>query len=652
LVTLTLVVALVVGIGAGTAAPALAKPMGPAVSKHKKVRCHRNQVAIKVKRRTVGCRSLRAALPAPSAGDPRVAVANSALGDNMAGLRDRRGRRAPSLKKLFRKAGPRAYGMVQRAIPRGLALLDQLAATHTTASRFAAAARSAGCRGPSPPTKTDTFTSRSGGQKLTATATLGSVGTLALQLEGGAYRISVRITTDECSHFDAPDCPTATGVLDATDASTFSASLEVAQGDKVLVSRGVDFRGRTRMHAEVGDDARLRLIDIDDTQTANIEVGGSKQQFGPVNLIYTGIHHARVNMPSRMYAPDLSAVDISLTARGVTVGKSDLGQAGNDIAKDLDKAFAKLVDTEIGNLVSRETGWQTPGACATLAFDPPSGGLQPLAKGQSGQLTGHVVAKSDGGTASSGRWTLVGAGNGTISPASAVGASPAFSWTVTAAGNGIELKGDFTATSTAGVASGAWTQPTKGGGDLAQVVGTFTGSRDSETGGDGRWVWSWGGSATFGAASYSDQSPNGSYPLTGGTVTYEGTFTANGPGQFGGCSAHGSATRALNPSKYIGAWSVLGSGDDGLSPPYEYGATVSAGGPESDNDAFYMTVTLSSCPNPGDNGKTDTTALPDPLAAQGTSADGLSFSGTWSGAYPGCGCEPDVWNWDFHGETQ
>ena len=87
------------------------------------------------------------------------------------------------------------------------------------------------------------------------------------------------------------------------------------------------------MHAEVDEHAELKLIDIDDTRTANIELGGTKQEFGPVNLIYTGIHHARVKMPEGDYAPDLSAVDISLTARGVTVGRSDLGQVGNNIAR-------------------------------------------------------------------------------------------------------------------------------------------------------------------------------------------------------------------------------------------------------------------------------------------------------------------------------
>jgi hypothetical protein len=649
LVFLAVAAALVVGVSAAGPASALGKPMGQSAAhkKRKAVRCHQNQVPIKVRRRTVGCRSLRAALPAPRAGDPLLVLAKSVLDDDLKAIRDRRGRRAPSLKKLFRRVGPHAYRTVQRAIPEGLARLDRLAAAGPAVSRLGPVARPAGCTGSSPPTRTDTFTSGSGGQKVTARMTLGAVGTLDLQLEGGAYRIGVRITTDECSHFDAPDCPTAAGVVDATDRSTYAVSLEVAKGDTVLMSRSSDFNGRTRMHAEVGEDAKLDLIDIDDTQTANIELGGARPEFGPVNLIYTGIHRARVDMPSRSYTPDLSAVDISLTALGVTVGRSELGQVGNNIAKDLDRSFATLVGTEIENYVGREAGWQKPGDCATLAFDPASGALPSLAKGQAGQVTGHVVARSDGGTARSGRWTLVGAGNGTISPASNVGAHPTFSWTVTNAGKGVELKGDFKVTSTAGVASGYWTQPTKDLDDVVRIAGTFTGSRDSP-GNDGRWLWSWSGSAAFGPSIYSTPGPGGDYPLVSGTVTYEGTFTANGPGEFGGCSAHGTVTRALTAPDYGGEWVVTGNGSDGYSPPFDYGGSVV---PMTTEGAL-MTVTLSSCPSPDDNGKTAMTQLPEPLHTGDTSADGLTYVDTLSFAYPGCLCEPDVWHFDFHGETR
>ena len=510
-----------------------------AVAKHKKkrkaVKCRKNQVRIKLKRRTVGCRSLRAALPAPRQGDPRLLLAKTALDDDLAGVRDRRGRRAPSLKKLFRKVGPRAYRKVQAAIPQGLARLDKLATDSPAASRAGAIAARQFPRCPSGPvpTSTDSYRSSSGGESMTAKVTLGAVGTLDLQLEGGAYRISVAITSDECSHLDAPACPTAAGVVDdANDSSTFKVSLTVAKGDTVLMSRSFDYAGRTRMHAEVDEHAKLKLIDIDDTRTANIDLGGTRQEFGPVNLIYTGIHHARVDMPSGNYAPDLSAVDISLTARGVTVGRSDLGQVGNNIANDLDKDFATLVGTEIANFRSLEGTWQKPGECATLAFDRPSYALGKLSKGQTGQLTAHVVAKSDGGTARPGDWTVIRVENGTITPASVPGGAPNFSWVVTNAGHGIKLKGDFKATSTAGVASGTWEQETD---DKPLYRGTVSGTRgDTYIPGECGGGWQFSYSARLADIVGSEQpfaiiDTDGSGPEGGGARGYDetgnGTYT-------------------------------------------------------------------------------------------------------------------------------
>lgn len=74
IIVMTLVAVLVIGVGAPGAAPAMTDSTVTAAAKHKKkrkaVKCRKNQVPIKLKRRTVGCRSLRAALPAPRQGDP------------------------------------------------------------------------------------------------------------------------------------------------------------------------------------------------------------------------------------------------------------------------------------------------------------------------------------------------------------------------------------------------------------------------------------------------------------------------------------------------------------------------------------------------------------------------------------------------------
>ena len=485
LILLTLVAALFVTALAPAAGASPADPMAAAAAKQTKkqkkrkaVKCRKSQVHIKVGKRTVGCRSLRAALPAPRDGDARLLLARSAI-DDLGGLRDRRGRRAPSLKKLFRKVGPRAYRTVQRAIPQGLARLDRLAAAPAkTARSVAVPAQAPPCAGGSGPTKRDSYRSSSGGQKMTATVTLGAVGKLDLSVEGGGYEISVSVSTDDCSRFEAPRCPTAAGVVDASDASALSLSLAVAKGDTVLMSKSVDFNGRTRMHAQVGVDAKLDFIDIDDTQTANIHLGGAKQQFGPVNLIYTGIHHARVDMPGGGYQPDLSAVDISLTAQGVTVGRSALGQVGNDIAADLDKGFATLVGKEIANFRNLENGWTVENACVELQFSRASRSLK-LHAGQHGSISVQAVAKQGGGS-SQGHWSLGSQQNASFAPASADGAGPSFSYEVTDAGQGVVVSVVVSVTSRAGVGKATWEQETEND-ELARYIGTVSGTISEAT---------------------------------------------------------------------------------------------------------------------------------------------------------------------------
>ena len=504
---------------------------------------------VKLGRRTVGCRSLRAALPAPREGDARLLLAGAAL-DDLEGLRDRRGRRAPSLKKLSRKVGPRAYRTIRRAIPQGLARMDRLASAPARAARSPGfAVQAPACAGSSGPTQKESYGSSSGGQKMTATVTLGAVGTLELSVEGRGHRISVSVSTDDCSRFDAPRCPTAAGVVDATDGSTFRVSLSVERGDTVLMSRSADYSGRTRMHAEVGVDAKLDFIDIDDTQTANIAVRGEKQQFGPVNLIYTGIHDARVDMPSGSYVPGQGAVDISLSARGLTVGRSALGQVGNDIAAELDRSFATLVGREIGNFRNRENGWNKPNECVAVQFRPASRTLK-LSRGQRGSLSAQAVAKQGGGAAH-GRWTRTGQQNGSFSPDQLEGPSASFSYEVTNAGRGIVVGTSVRVTSRAGVGEASWEQETE---SSPLYLATLTGTR-GETYRPGNCGGGW--DFTYGAR-LAD--------FTGGDQPFAILRPGDEGGGARGYDETGSGTYALEPCNALPGCSTNLSLDPASSP--------------------------------------------------------------------------------------
>jgi hypothetical protein len=594
----------------------------PADGRKKVTKCKRGQVVVKVQGKRT-CRSFAKAFPKPTAGDPRLSFAKAALG-----LRVKGPKRTPA-------AARKGVARIRRALPTVLAKLD--AQAHP-AHAAVAVPRTACPEGSIPEL---TSTSSVGGASVSIT-TGNDLLSANISADINGYRVIVRFSLGSpCDGFHAPPCPTAPGVLDATDTNGFAVSTKVLHGAEVVSDTTVKLRGTVTLTAQVADDAKLDTLEIQDKVRYAFSVKGTSAEA-------TIRRHALINMRNELWLPEGAAVNVSfLMHGGADLGAAERASLRDQLARDYDKTFPEIVGREIKNYRNLETAWQEPGRCADLAFDPASDTLQPLTKGQAGQVTGHVGAKSDGGTAKSGRWTLVGASNGTITPSTATGAMPVFSWSVTNAGNDIKLMGDLKATSTAGVASGAWTQPTKAAGKVVRIAGTFTGSRDHVQD-DGHWVWAWSGSGMFGPRTTPDPGANGPYYLASGTVSYEGTFTANGPGEFGGCSAHGTATGNL-PNPFAAGNDGLvstGTGLDGLSPPYDYMVSISAPG-----DGF-MTVTLSACPNPMNNGTTTGVALPDPLSGYGSSPDGLTFTGTLSNADSCSNCEPDVWHWDLHGETE
>jgi hypothetical protein len=155
----------------------------------------------------------------------------------------------------------------------------------------------------------------------------------------------------------------------------------------------------------------------------------------------------------------------------VTVGGSALGKAGNDIAADLDRTFAALVDRELGNVRSREAGWNEANACVDVQFNPASLTLK-LHRGGHGSVSAQAVAK-EGGGASEGLWTRTGQQNATFGPDQADGAAPSFSYDVTNAGKDVVVTLGVRVTSKAGVGEGTWQQETD---DLALYRGTVTGT--------------------------------------------------------------------------------------------------------------------------------------------------------------------------------
>ena len=505
-----------------------------AVDGSKRVRCKRGQVRVRVVGRTT-CRPLRKAVPKPSSGDPRLAFLDAALAPRVQGLRDRRGRRLLTPAKLGGRPGAaarRGIRALRRVTPKVLARLDALG----TRGRASAMARaSADCSGGPAITSNETV----GGAEVSLT--LGNSARATMGVPVGAYRIVAKFDlASPCDRFDAPACPTADGVLEGSDAKRFSASVTVLRGSDVVSSTSVEMADRMKLKGKVANDAKLDSLDITDHAEYSVRTQAVAIK---ATIKRTAL---QINMRTGRYEPSRASVDVQLfTYGGVDLGDSEKYERANSLADEYDKSFSKIVSQEIANYRSLENGWQTPGACAKLAFDPASGALEPLSKGQSGQVTGHVVANSDGGTASSGRWTLVGAANGTITPAEAAGAAPMFAWTVTKAGDGAKLKGDFKATSTAGVASGTWEQETE---DKPLYRGTISGTRgDTYIPGECGGGWQFSYSARLADIVGSDQpfpiiDTDGSGPGGGGALGYDetgnGTYTLAPCHGLPGCSTN------------------------------------------------------------------------------------------------------------------
>ena len=176
-----------------------------------------------------------------------------------------------------------------------------------------------------------------------------------------------------------------------------------------------------KLRGQVADDAKLDTLDITDHAEYSVRTQAVTIK---ATIKRTAL---QIDMRTGDYKPSRASVDVQLfTHGGVDQSSSAKSEQANSLADDYDKSFSKIVSQEIANYRSWRTRGRRPGPARSSHSTRPSDALEPLTKGQTGQMTGHVVANSDGGTARPGRWTVVGVENGTITPASAAGAAPAF----------------------------------------------------------------------------------------------------------------------------------------------------------------------------------------------------------------------------------
>jgi hypothetical protein len=607
--TLVTALLLCLTVEAAPAAPVSAPHDALAAQKKKAKKCKQGKVRERVRKRT-RCVPARKALPKPKAIDVPRAATGFVLGSDWSKLRDRRGKRLPSLPKLLRKVHPRAEQALMAATKAGLARAQ------------VARASAAGCSGSG---KVSSTFNAGGGLSVDVTSTLGSDASLQLGMESrnGDRRVRIEIEFPGCdedgTQLDA--CPTADGIVRGRDSKRVSVRAIVIERGVETWSQGTTLQGETTFRGVVADDAKLDFMEPHNTEQATLTLGGSSRGFAPMTMRTLIQRITRVDMRTGEYVLGPSIVDVSIRSEGFEGAERAAAQA--DIARKMraeaDKQFRDIIDKAIRRYRETERRWNEPNTCATVEFTPASG-TKTLHRGDQGTVAARTLAKP-GGSPERAKWTLVNSTNAPFSPGTAETNPANFSHgAVAEAGPGITVTATVKSVSKAGVAQDTWTQPTEES-SISSISGTYGGTyRLSES------VFTWTGTATF------SRIIPGRFQLSSGAYT----VVASGKDPTTGCQQSG--TRPI--TMLAGDFEVFGA-----APPNEYRGSVIGVGPQP------MTVSLSGCPSGSEmyEGQSITVGLPftalDTLGNK-QSADGLDFTGT---ASQPLGIVSTDWHWALRG---
>ena len=369
------------------AGPAVARPIGAADTrvaakkKPKKVKCKRGQVRVKTNGRT-RCRPLRRALPRPKRGDLRLVAARAALTGDLSGLRDRRGRRGASTRKIFDQVNRRAYSGMQRAIPNALTRLDRLKLR----------ARAARTRGHAAVSDTYSF-DLGGGAQIDIRLSLARQATAEFRVNaaggGSGFRTTISFNID--SGFRSRGCPGADGVIEGKDGLHTRITTEKLERNRVVALYGIDMETRTTMKGHNAADAKLDDIDpLKDVQ--KIREISDGPDVGRIDVRAEITRQTKVNMRNGQYDPGRSSVSSSVRLAGLTRLLQAFFSSGVQarLQRAADEGFAATVQKAIDKYRELETGWNTPNTCVQAVFDQASFS-KVLKKGTSGPFSAKLT---------------------------------------------------------------------------------------------------------------------------------------------------------------------------------------------------------------------------------------------------------------------
>jgi hypothetical protein len=398
-------------------------------------KCKKGTVVVKTGRKK-RCVKLRVAPPRPKDADRGQLALDFLLSSKWPALRDRRGRRVPSLAKRLRSVGRRATPALRRTFARGLALVAARRQNAAAVARGAPRARAAQAGG--------------GVTGVSDGNTLGFNG----EIPAGDITIFVEFRADLASdRIEGEDCPTGAGRLEGRKRGETSISIRLVGPNRQLIS-GYSARlaEENSYRGQTADDATIDTLTIDHEAIARTSITGAGQ--ASLSLRMSTSRRAQVNMRARAYTAGQRRLDVAVQLTGAPPGVAALLEA--EVARKLqgetDREFAQVVYTAMADYRQMETRFnQDLNRCVAMRFDPHPDQRR-YGVGERGRFSAWLEPTLGGGTRPNGIYRRANQLNVEGLPTAATGTTPAFEFVVTTASSPSWVQ--YRATSKAGVALG------------------------------------------------------------------------------------------------------------------------------------------------------------------------------------------------------
>jgi hypothetical protein len=417
------------------ATPALALASAD-VGKPAAKKCKKGTVLVKTGRKK-RCVKLRVAPPRPKDADRGQLALDFLLSSKWPALRDRGGRRVPSLAQRLRSAGHGAAPALRRTFARGLALVAARRKSGAAVARGAPRARAA----------------QSGGGGVTGVSDGNTIGFNG-EIPAGDITIFVEFRAGLASdRIDGDDCPTGAGRLEGRKRGETSISIRLVGPNRQLISGySATLAEENSYRGQTADDAKIDTLTIDHEAIARTTITGAGQ--APLSLRMSTSRRAQVNMRAGRYTAGERRLDVAVRLTGAPADVAALLEA--EVARKLqgetDREFAQVVYTAMAQYRQMETRFnQDFNRCVAMRFDPHPDQRR-YGVGERGRFTAWLEPTRDRGTRPNGIYRRANQLNVEGSPTAATGTTPAFEFVVTTASNPAWVQ--YRATSKAGVALG------------------------------------------------------------------------------------------------------------------------------------------------------------------------------------------------------